>query len=291
MLILSLHDQMNNIHEKYKSIAIRPQQEFADGIAAMYAPLKEYVTKIIPLMMEHAWQQKRAKNTSAFEELLYNGWIGRLITLDTRVLNRDLQNEIPGWPEVREYLIICLDTCKDETQLPAMAHSCMEHIRPILESRFEENYHFHERIFHCWWYTIHDDNTHLALHLINAYQPDSPFDHLNHFLTTMLKAIVQAFAAYPNITIVSCGSWLNQLPKFQQLWPESFKHNQKVLNETGGYGPGAWGQYMTTAGGFSEAKSDILRTTGQHPFALTEAKSPVTEVIAHLKKLIPEAKN
>jgi hypothetical protein len=277
---------MSYNQEKYKTIAIAPQKEFADAIPVMYAPLKDYVTKVIPLILEHVWQQKRAKNTSSFEELLYSGWICRLITLDKRVLNRDKQNEIPGWPEVREYLINCLDECRKESQLPEMTDSCMKYIQPILESRVEENYHFPKRMFHCWWYTIHDENTHLALHLINAYQPDSPFDHLNHFLTTMLQAVEQAIVLYPHIKIVSCGSWLNQLPKFQQLWPDSFTQNQKALNETGGFGPGSWGQYMTTAGGFSEAKATVLRKTGKHPFVLTEAKSPVAEVIAHLKKLI-----
>jgi hypothetical protein len=277
--------------QKNKGIAIGPQQEFADAIPVIYAPLKDYVSKIIPLMLEHAWQQMTAKNTSAFEELLYSGWICRLITLDNRVLKIDEQNEIHGWPEVREFLIKCLDECKNETQLSAMTHNCMKYIQPILETRFVENYRFPKRIFHCWWYTVHDDHTHLALHLINAYQPDSPFDHLKHFLTTMLQAVEQTIGVYPNIKIVSCGSWLNQLPKFQQLWPESFKRNQKVLNETGGFGPGAWGQYMTTSGGFSEAKAAILRKTGKHPFALTEAQSPVVEVVLHLKKLISEITN
>ncbi|HJY21745.1 MAG TPA: hypothetical protein VJ279_02600 [Hanamia sp.] len=277
--------------EKNKRIAIISQQEFADAIAVIYAPLKDYVSKIIPLMLEHAWQQKKAKNTFAFEELLYSGWICRLITLDNRVLKIEQQNEIQGWPEVREYLIKCLDECKNETQLSAMTDNCMKYIQPILETRFVENYRFPKRMFHCWWYTVHDDHTHLALHLINAYQPDSPFDQLKHFLTTMLQAVEQTIAVYPNIKIVSCGSWLNQLPKFQQLWPESFKRNQKVLNETGGFGPGAWGQYMTTSGGFSEAKAAILRKTGKHPFALTEAQSPVGEVVLHLKKLISEIAN
>lgn len=277
---------MKNHLEKYQDLALTPEPAFADAIPGMYAPLKEYVTKLIPLVLEHVWQQVNEKKETAPEALLHSGWICRLITLDNRVLNRDKQNEIPGWPPIREYLINQLDKCKDATQVAEMTDSCTQYLLPILETRFVENYHFPKRMFHCWWYTVHDDNTHLALHLINAYQPDSPFDHLNHFLATMLQAVEQATAAYPAIKMVSCGSWLNQLLKFQQLWPESFKQNQKVLNETGGFGPGAWGQYMTTSGGFSEAKAAILRTTGKHPFALTEAKSPVVEVIAHLKKLI-----
>ena len=277
---------MNNNREKYKTLAIVPQHEFADPIPVMYAPLKEYVTRVIPLMLEHVWQQKRVKNTTSFEELLYSGWICRLITLDNRVLSRDKQNEIPGWSETREYLIQYLDECKAETQLHAMTQSCMEYIQPILEARFKDNYHFPKRMFHCWWYTVHDGGTHLALHLINAYQPESPFANLNHFLTTMLQAVEHAVDAYPSIKVVSCGSWLNGLTKFQSLWPVSFRFHQNILNEAGGFGPGAWGQYMTTAGGFNDEKAAVLRKTGKHPFALTEGKTSVDEMITHLKKTI-----
>ncbi len=133
---------------------------------------------------------------------------------------------------------------------------------------------------------MHDDGTHVALHLVNAYQPQSPFENLHHFSSTMLQAVEHAVNVYPSIEIVSCGSWLNGLQKFQSLWPLSFCVNQKVLNESGGFGPGAWGQYMTTAGGFNEQKAAILRETGKHPFALTEAQSPVKEVIGHLKQTI-----
>ena len=52
---------MSNIEEKYKSIAIAPEQEFADAIPVMYAALIEYVTKIIPLMPEHVWQTEEGK--------------------------------------------------------------------------------------------------------------------------------------------------------------------------------------------------------------------------------------
>jgi hypothetical protein len=277
---------MNYNQGEYKNFAITAQHDYIDVIPAMYAPHEEYILKVIPLMLEHTWQQKKEKNTSAFDELTYSGWIGRLITLDSRVLNKDLQDEIKGWPVVRDYLIKCLDECKDEFQLLVMIENCMKEILPVLQTRFKENYHFPERMFHCWWYTVHDNNTRLALHLVNAYQPGSPFDHLPHFVSTMQEAVEQAIGIYPDIKIVSCGSWLNQLPKFQQLWPDSFKQNQKIINETGGFGPGAWGQYMTTNGEFHEAKAAILRSTGKHPYALTEAQSNIAEVLAHLKNII-----
>lgn len=277
---------MPNKHQTYQSTTLIPDHAFRDPIAAMYAPLREYVMKVIPLMLEHAWRRKTSNGTTAFDELIYSGWVARLITLDTRVLNREQQNDVLGWSEVRDYLIRCLDECSDKSMLYDMQESCMQCVRPIVESRFENDYRFPERTFHCWWYTVHDDNSNVALHLVNAYQPASPFSHIQHFFTTMRRAVQHARSIHPDIKIVSCGSWLNGLPKFQALWPDSFKQNQTILNEAGGFGPGAWGQYMTTSGGFSEEKASFLTRTGTHPFPLTEGRSPIDEVLAHLNQKI-----
>jgi hypothetical protein len=281
---------VNSSPAQKRSIAIIPSPDFADGIPQLYAPLENYVKAVIPLMLEHVWQLKTNNHTSALDELMNCAWIGRLITLDKRVQDKEMQNEIPGWAKIKDRFVKCINNCKAEAELSTMKDACMEPVMPILGQRFQDNYHFPVQVFHCWWYTIHDDNSHLSLHLINAYQPDSPFDQLNHFLLTMLKAVEHAASIYSSLKIVSCGSWLNQLSKFQQLWPESFKQNQKILNETGGFGPGAWGQYMKTNGGFNQAKADILRKTGKHPFALTEGHSPVGEVLTHLKMLLAELK-
>ena len=207
-------------------IPTHPQKDFADSIAVLYAPLKNYVLQVVPLMLEHIWLSKQKGRTSFSQELLHSGWICRLVTLDKRVLDADQQNGIAGWPEVREALIDHMCVCKDEKGVPGMVARCMDMLRPILEKRFEIGYHFPERDFHCWWYTVHDNDTQLALHLVNAYQPESPFDHLEHFLSTMQKAVLHGTSTYPNIQTVSCGSWLNNLEKFQSLWPDSFKHGQ-----------------------------------------------------------------
>ncbi|CAL1516730.1 hypothetical protein [Chitinophaga sp. MM2321] len=263
-----------------------PPKEFADSISGMYAPFEKYVANVVPLMLEHAWTMKMEKGTTTLEALMNCAWIGRLITLDTRVIDVVKQTEIPGWIPLQHQLIKRLDQCSGEEQLPGMTHDCMHLLYPVLKERFQDNYHFPSKEFHCWWYTIHDDNTHLALHLVNAYQPGSPFDQLHHFLTTMLKAVEQAVKTYPAIRVVSCGSWLNGLAKFQYIWPDSFREHVRILNATGGFGPGAWGQYMTMDGGFNEAKAAQLRQTGIHPYPLTEARSTVEEVRAHLHKII-----
>jgi hypothetical protein len=275
---------------KNNGIALLPQQEFLDEIPRLYSPFEQYVKGVIPSMLEHVWQLRMTKGTYAMSELQHCAWIARLITLDKRVLDTQKQNDVPGWIALREDVVRNIERCQNATGVPAMVNACMEAIGPIIEQRFQPQYHFPLRPFHCWWYTIHEEGTHLALHLVNAYQPDSPFRHEQHFITTMLQAVEHAINIYPQIKIVSCGSWLNQLPAFQHFWPEAFKQAQKVLNETGGFGPGAWGQYMTTNGGFNETKAAELRNTGKHPFALTEAQCPVMDLRQHLETLIADVK-
>lgn len=262
---------------------------FTDEVASMYAPFKAYVSQVVPLILEHVWASAIQNKSDCRNELMNNGWLGRLVTLDRRVLDPLQQDEITDWPWRRDYLIKSMKACGRKDHVPDMIADCMTVLLPLLERRFLENHRFEKKPFHCWWFTIHDDDTHLALHLINAYQPESPFDHLEHFTTTMLQAVEHSLSKYPAVTIVSCGSWLNQFPRFQELWPDSFKHDQKKLNDAGGFGPGAWGQYMTADGGFNERNADILRKTMKHPFALTEGRCPVDEVRSHLRSLLSES--
>lgn len=266
-----------------KKIQVAPQ--VPDEIATLYAPLENYVPHVVPLMLQHTWFLKATHHMPAMEALMHCSWICRLITLDKRVVDPGQHHAIAGWPDLRDYLVASLDGCRKEADLPEMIRHCMLRIDPILERRLEAGYQFPLRPFHSWWYTVHDEDTHLALHLVNAYQPDSPFDHADHFQRTMLAAVEHALQRFPHIGVVSCGSWLNGVPRFQQLWPDAFKKDQKILNETGGFGPGAWGQYMTSAGGFHEGKAEVLKKTGKHPFPLTEARSPLQELLQHLKEI------
>jgi hypothetical protein len=267
------------------TIAELPDEDLIDLIPSLYAPCEEYVSDVVPLMLEHIWQQKQDSTATTPELLTASGWICRLITLDKRVLSTTQQNAIEGWPALRDELVYLIDECPGSKSLPILISDLMLIIMPLLKIRFKKNYTFPARQFHSWWYTVHNDNTELALHLVNAYQPASPFDNVNHFLKTMLNAVEHAIELHPGINKVSCGSWLNGVLKFQQLWPESFTLNQRVLNKNNGFGPGAWGQYMTPNGGFNVSKANILRQTGLHPYPLTEAGSSLEEVLMHLKKL------
>ena len=272
------------------TIPIVPPDGREDMIAQLYAPLQQYVPGVISLMIRHVWDLHRQQHIPVKQAWMDCAWIGRLITLDNRVQDRESRMHIEGWSQLEDTLIACLESCKNKQELDKAADDCMQLIQPVIKKRFQRDYRMPPRKFHCWWYTIHEEGTLLAVHLVNAYQPESPFAHLHHFAHTLLMTIEDALASHPHISRVSCGSWLNQTTRFRQMWPLSFQHNVRVLNETGGFGPGVWGQYMTTEGGFHVSKAATLLTSGKHPFALTEAESPLEEMLPHISRIAEQTR-
>ena len=260
-----------------------PASPFNDEVAALYAPAKRYVERVTELMLRHVWCLAQNEGNSVADQFKDVAWLGRLLTLDHRVCEITTEEQVTDWIRIRGQLIDALDDCKGPRQLEKSIQKCQMIVGPILKERFVEGYRFGKRQFGCWWYTIHEAETVMAVHLVNSFVPDSPFDHLAEFSGDLLRAINDAVSKHPKICHVKCGSWLNQTKEFQRLWPESFKPNQEVLDARGGFGPGAWGQYMSSDGGFNETRASYLLEKGLHPYALTEACCDIDSVTAHLK--------
>lgn len=262
------------------------ENPYYDQVASLYAPLKGYVVGVVELMMRHLWQLSKKESCSVSDQFSNVAWLARLLTIDKRAMNPVVEAEVPHWVELRGRLIEILDGCKNPGDLDASVNQCMSVVIPVLGGRFVEGYRFAKRDFGCWWYTIHQAETVVAVHLVNAVMPDSPFMDITGLAGDMLRAIEDARYRHSTANLVECGSWLNQTVAFQELWPESFKSNQNVLNETGGFGPGAWGQYMTADGGYNASRAAHLLEQGKHPYVMTKARCEVSDVIEHLKHLI-----
>lgn len=251
----------------------------------MYAPLAAYVQGVVPLMLRHSWQRARHNDTSVLEQLRDSLWLARLVSLDSRVLSPETRAEAGVWPQLESELCALLDQCQSDEDLPASLSQAMNLLAPHITPRFLDHYRFPQRQFNCWWYTVHQENTVIALHLVNRYMPDSPFRHATQFAGEMLAAMTHGLATYPSITTVECGSWLNEHSGFQRFWPGSFLDSQTMLNREGGFGPGAWGQYMAADGSFVIANAQHLIANGTHRYTLTERNCPAIDLVDHLRQL------
>ncbi|MEN6452622.1 MAG: hypothetical protein ABFD10_00070 [Prolixibacteraceae bacterium] len=256
---------------------------FEDKVAAMYAPLGEYVPKVIRLMLFHIWDLAKRSGTSAGEQFDHVTWLARLVTLDRRVTSKI--SALPEWIKVRTKLVRLMDECNNECNTSAMEQSGLEMLLPLLKTRFQPNYVFPEQPFHHVWYTMHEENELVAVHFINADMPKSPFEDMEKFAGYLLIAIENACSKFPAIQQVECGTWMNDVAHFLRLWPESYQNSRYDREDTGGFGPGWWGQYLTAAGGFNEKTAAFLRTTGKHLHPLSIGRCPIEDILAHLKYL------
>ena len=191
------------------------ENPYNDEVASLYAPAQGYVVGVVELMMRHLWQLSKKEGCSVADQFSNVAWLVRLLTIDKRARDTVTEAEVPHWVEICGRLIEILDGCENSGQLDASVNECMSVVIPILEERFVEGYRFEKRDFGCWWYTIHEAETVVAVHLVNAGMPDSPFKDIAGFSGVMLKAIEDAHSRHPKVNLVECGSWLNQTAQFQ----------------------------------------------------------------------------
>ena len=259
---------------------------YADPVPMLYAPLERYVPPVLRLILLHVWDRKQQEATTTAALLDDCRWLARLVTCDQRVMSPGTEAEIPGWASLKQELVDRIDAADDPVKAEAMAYGCMRLLMPTVGERFIAGYRMPERPFHCWWYTLHRDNTLVAVHLVNADMPDSPLADLPRFARDLLHAMEDARNQHPTITHVECGSWLNHHSTFMRLWPQLYLDSRRIECVAGGFGPGAWGQYMTADGAFNARRAHKLREAGLHPYPLSEAHCQVGDAVRHLKCLL-----
>src|SRR5690606_8852433 len=123
---------------------------------------KPYVEKVIPLMLKHTWILKNKLDNDTEYQLRQSLWIGRLITLDSRITQVETQDQIVGWSALRAKIIDQIDNCTSSKVLIKMTNNVMTLLDPILSKRYLDSYRIPKRKFNSWWYTIHRQKTLVA---------------------------------------------------------------------------------------------------------------------------------
>ena len=256
---------------------------YRDAVAVMYAPFGDYIRKVIPLMLSHIWALTKGLQSTADEQMDNVAWLARLVTLDERA--RSDPAALPEWMAIKARIVGLIDTHDDADTSAALEETCMEILLPLVTPHFREHPTFPTKPFHCFWYDMHQGDTLVAVHFINADVPESPFADISALASDLRRCIADAVEKYPNTHAVECGTWMNDSPQFLQLWPDLYHTNRENVQGTGGFGPGVWGQYMAADGGFSEREA-LLRTTGKHPHPLSINQCGVDQALSHLEKFL-----
>ena len=127
----------------------------------------------------------------------------------------------------------------------------------------------------------------IELHFTNCDVPDSPFKNKPRLIAGLLKILDAAHSERPEMTKISCGSWLNDLPLFRELFPPMWTDNI-TYDPVAAHG-GWWQQLIDRKGAMHNRNEKHLRETGEFPFKCTRCGCPVSELREYLNSIM-EAK-
>jgi hypothetical protein len=143
-----------------------------------------------------------------------------------------------------------------------------------------------DRPYECWTFDYNAGDR-ISLHIYNVYRPHSPLGDMRPaFADALLRLLTDSVARRPRVHTVACGSWLNSLPAFAELFPASWRESAVPSPEVR-YTMGHWGQFTDRRGGFHHRNGAAFRATGDFPWPALRCHCPVADAVAHLESLRP----
>jgi hypothetical protein len=120
----------------------------------------------------------------------------------------------------------------------------------------------------------------LSLHFTNTMDPDSPLRHPAQLRAGLGRLLTEARECCPELSEVYCGSWLNSVPRFAELFPASWLAGAEAPPPAG-HG-GWWGQFTDRTGALHEENARYLRQTGNFRFPCLRCTCLLDDLQRHL---------
>ena len=139
-----------------------------------------------------------------------------------------------------------------------------------------------ERVYGFFLYEIIEDGKTIDLHMGNPYAPHSPFENMKQMeadLKDLLEGVITVNTGVENIV---CESWLNSFKPFCSLFPLEWCENS-VKTDMFNYTYDIWGQMMNRHGAYHLRNGDLLRKTGEFPFASIKCGCKIDSLFKHLR--------
>lgn len=197
--------------------------------------------------------------------------------------------EEPAWQALQQAI---LEDCRRHGVTPDTAQledSILTGVRAFVDddyllagpyARYRENLH---RATPYYGFTHDVDGTRLVLHFTNTVDPDSPLRHLPELRAGLQRLLTEMQERHPDLTIVYCGSWLNSVSRFTDLFPASWLSSAED-SPPAGHG-GWWGQFTDRTGALHQENARYLRQTGNFRFPLRRCTCPLDDLKHHLAAL------
>ena len=145
-----------------------------------------------------------------------------------------------------------------------------------------------QRPYEAWTFDYRRDDQ-ISIHIGNTYAPDSPLSEKRvQFAAALIRLLEDSQKNRPDIKVVACGSWLNSVPTFLDLFTEAWKASGRASNNVR-YTMGHWGQFTDRRGDFHARNGNKFREIGTFPYASLGCRDRIDPVLNHLRSRFPEA--
>ncbi|HJN17655.1 MAG TPA: hypothetical protein QGH10_19275 [Armatimonadota bacterium] len=194
--------------------------------------------------------------------------------------------EEPAWQALQQHV---LSECRRHGENPdtgALEDRLLADVRAFVDDRYllagpYARYQENVRQAAPYYGFTHDvDGARLALHFTNTVAPDSPLRHPEELQKGLARLVSLAWKQHPQLTTTYCGSWLNSVSRFTDLFPESWLGSAED-SPPAGHG-GWWGQFTDRTGALHRGNARHLRETGEFRFPFRRCTCPQGELVAHL---------
>jgi len=138
--------------------------------------------------------------------------------------------------------------------------------------------------FGCFRYDYSDESRYVAMHFANAYEPQSPFDHMDRLVASLADIIEDIAANGYTVDRIGCDSWLDNVPAFQSCFPPSFAASMVPTNPDTKNGYGWWGQFIDRTGSLHEGRARQLKRTRRFRYPRMHAECPYTDFVEHVNR-------
>lgn len=139
------------------------------------------------------------------------------------------------------------------------------------------------------WSCDYRGETQLNIHIFNTYAPESPLtSKKDAFAAALIRMLEDSKRIRPDIDTVACGSWLNSVPTFGDLFTQAWRDSAEGRHEVH-HTMGHWGQFTDRRGDFHVKNGMRFRETGEFPYANVACLDKIDAVLDHLYENYPDA--
>lgn len=188
------------------------------------------------------------------------------------ILNRTdgLQVELND-PEWRRILAICWETYKEHESrddrdgfAASLTDQLIERLRQGYKKLEQEE--IARSWFGCFRYDYNHDRKAVFLHIRNAVVSHSPFEDIDARRREMRALVEDIERKGLEVEQVCCGSWINGLKPFQELFPPGYADSFKISDPYSAGGYGWWGQLITKEGRINRRRAQMVHEEGRFEY-------------------------